>query len=178
VLAHIENYLLFDYERARDIAMAEQDTFGCQREARELMPFLRSFHDLVDMDTRFVRYKTLVGFSGVFEQQWDDANKDYQQVDQYRRAKIIQFVNSISEENEEEWFDLIEQCAATKSDDLATFHIFADFIVVLAKQKPLVARKMLEHASADLLTFLAAFLAGLLKSDAQDVSPCVREVAA
>jgi hypothetical protein len=121
VLAHIENYLLFDYQRAQDIATAEQDTFGCRQQARQLMPVLRSFHDAVDADLRFVRYKTLVGFSSVFQQQWDDGRTDYVEVDQCRKAKIVEFVSSISQENEEEWFDLIEQCAATKSTDLATF---------------------------------------------------------
>ena len=114
VLAHVENYLLFDYERARDIVTAEEDRFGCQQQARELMPVLRAFHDAVDTDFRFIRYKTLVGYSSVFQQQWDDGRTDYVQVDQYRKAKIVEFVSSISQDNEEEWFDLIEQCAATK----------------------------------------------------------------
>lgn len=169
VLAHVENYLLLDYERARDIATAEQDTFGCQQQARELMPALRAFHDAVDTDLCFVRYKTLVGFSSVFQQQWDDGETDYIQVDQYRKGKIVEFVSSISQENEEEWFDLIEQCAATKSADLATFPIFADFIVALAKDKPQLAQKLLDRASADLLIFLPAFLSGLMQSDARNI---------
>lgn len=169
MLAHIENYLLFDYKRAHDIATAEQDRFGCQQQAQELMPILRAFHDTVDTDLRFVRYKTLVGFSSVFEQQWGDARTDYAQVDQYRKAKITEFVSSVTEDNEEEWFDLIEQCAATKSADLATFPIFADFIVALAKDKPNAARRLLDRASAGLLTFLAAFLGGLVQSGARDI---------
>ena len=80
VLAHVENYLLFDYERARDIVTAEEDRFGCQQQARELMPVLRAFHDAVDTDFRFIRYKTLVGYSSVFQQQWDDGRTDYVQV--------------------------------------------------------------------------------------------------
>jgi len=173
VLAHIENYLLFDYQRARDIATAEQDAFGCRQQARELMPVLRSFHNAVDTDLRFVRYKTLVGFSSVFQQQWDDGGTDYIAVDQYRKAKVVDFVSSISQENEEEWFGLIEQCAATKSADLATFPIFADFIVALARDKPQVARKLWDRASADLLTFLPAFLGGLAQSGAQDIYQAV-----
>jgi ppGpp synthetase/RelA/SpoT-type nucleotidyltranferase len=169
VLAHVENYLLFDYERARDIATAERDRFGCQKQAQELMPMLRSFHDAVDTDIHFVRYKTLVGLSSVFQQQWDDGSIDYVQVDQYRKAKIVEFVRSISQENEEEWFYLIEQCAATKSADLATFPIFADFIVALARDKPQVARKLLDSASGDLLTFLPAFLGGLAQSGAPGI---------
>jgi ppGpp synthetase/RelA/SpoT-type nucleotidyltranferase len=169
VLSDTEKYLLFDYERARDIAAAEQNTFGCQQQAEELLPILRAFHDAVDTDFRFVRYKTLVGFSSVFQQQWDDAGTDYFEIEQFRKTKIGEFINSIAPENEEEWFDLIEQCAATKSADLATFPIFAEFLLALAKDKPLVARKLLDRASPDLLTFLPAFLGGLVHSGAHDI---------
>ena len=171
--AHVENYLLFDYQRARDIAEAEQDMLGCRQLARDLMPVLRSFHEVADNDDLFVRYKTLVGFSSVFEQQWDLDTTDYLQIDQYRKAKIVEYVASISSESEEEWFSLIELCAATKSTDLATFPIFAEFIVVLAKDRPETACKLLGRGLADLLMFLPAFLGGLLQSGAHEAYKAV-----
>ncbi len=168
LLAHIERHLLFEYVRARDMAEAQQDTFGCKDLARSLMNVVGAFRDAVNADTRFVRYKTLVGYASVFEPQWDGDALDYRAREDYRKAKIAEFVQAITPENEKEWFDLIELCAATKSNDLATFPLFADFIVVLANEKPDVAARLLERASADLLNFLPAFLGGLLEGGTRD----------
>ncbi len=71
--------------------------------------------------------------------------------------------------NENDWFDLILRCAETKSNDLATFPVFGNFISKLAERKPEVADRFLAKASNDLHSFLTRFLNGLALSGQLDI---------
>ena len=65
VLEHVEDHLLFEHRRARQIATAAADRFGCKALAHELDTAILTFRDVVNADTGFVRYKTLVGYESV-----------------------------------------------------------------------------------------------------------------
>jgi hypothetical protein len=71
--------------------------------------------------------------------------------------------------NENDWFDLIQRCAETRSSDLATFPVFGSFISKLAERKPEVADRFLAKASDDVRNFLAGFLNGLALSARRDI---------
>ena len=125
--------------------------------------------DAVNANAEFVRYKTLVGFESVFAFHWKDDSLGRKKAENHRRECVSQYVNEISEENEEEWHRIIERSAATKSNDLATFPIFGDFLVALAKAKPAIAERILERANDDVLNFLAAFLNGFFESGDREI---------
>jgi hypothetical protein len=56
--------------------------------------------------------------------QWDDEGFDYVKTEDYRRERIAEYVGSLSDETENDWYATIERCAATKSNDMATFPLF------------------------------------------------------
>lgn len=161
MLEKIEHDFLDDYHRARALVVEDSDRRGCRAIAQELMSSIEAFRDSINDNDQFVRYKTLVGFEAVFPPSWKDDDFEYDGADKYRRDRVKTYVSEVSEVNEEEWFTLIERCAATKSDDLATFPIFRHFLCSLAQARPEIAGRLLKRASDDLLNFLASFLDGL-----------------
>jgi hypothetical protein len=164
VLEHAEHHLLFEHQRAQQIASAADDRFGCKALAQDLDDAILHFRDSVNANAGFVRYKTLVGYDSVMPPQWGNEGFDYAKTEKYRRERIAEYVGSLSDETENEWYATIERCAATKSNDWATFPLFCEFLVLLAKHKPEMAEQFLLRANNDVLNFLTAFLKGLYDS--------------
>ena len=167
LLEHIEHDLLYDYRRTRELLKDEKDQFSCHALANALVKSIERYRDTINADAQFVRYKTLVGFESTFPKHWHDEKYDYAETEKYRAEQIAVYVEEINSSNEAEWFALIEICAATKSDDMATFPVFAQFLVALAKNRPTIAEIYIRKASDDLLIFLAAFLTGLFESGSE-----------
>ena len=169
LLEHVEHQILRLYRRSRDVAEADQDRFNCRELAASVTRSLTAFRDAANCDLQFVRFKTLVGYDAVFESDWGSDGADFQKREQDRKDWANQFIDEITEETEAEWLSFIELCAATKSDDLATFPIFGEFIQRLSRSKPAVAAVFLARATTDLLNFLPAVLNGLFESGAHDI---------
>lgn len=163
-LEHVEHDFLWDYRHARPVAMDASDKRRSRAIAQMLMSSIDEFRDSINSNKQFVKYKTLVGFEGVFPPAWHDDDFEVEGVDQYRRERMQEYVSEISESNEEEWYSFLERCAATKSNDGATFPVFRMFLQDLSQKKPAVAARFLHRASDDLLNFLPAFLDGLRDS--------------
>lgn len=167
LLEHVEHDFLYDYRIARGLAQDETDRFACRSVAKDLMASIEAFRDKVNSDETFVRYKTLVGFESVFPPHWEDENFDFAEADTYRRERASEFIDAISDAIEDEWYGVIARCAATESDDLATFPVFSDFLYRLAKAKPAIASRYLNRTDDRVLNFLPAFLSGLSDSGSQ-----------
>lgn len=135
----------------------------------ELANAILAFRDIANTRENFVRYKILVGFESVYPGHWEDQEYDFTAADNYRREQAQEYIAGINPANEDEWFKFITRCAETKSNDLATFPVFGQFIVNLAKAKPEVAERMLLKAGKDLRRFTPGFLNGLAISDRKDL---------
>ena len=169
LLQHLEHRFLYDYFRAEGLTEDPENRFGCQAEAAALVAAIFKFRDTINADDRFVRYKVLVGFESVYPGHWTEKEFDYEGADEYRRGEANRYIDEINAANENDWFDLIARCAETKSNDLATFPVFGNFISKLAERKPEVADRFLAKASDDLRNFLAGFLNGLALSGRRDI---------
>lgn len=169
VLQHEEHRLLLDYRRAKEIAEADEDRFHCKDAATALVKSIEVFRNTINMDDHYVRYKVLVGFDSVYPGHWEDSSYDFGKAEAYRKEQCDIFIAEATTDNENYWFNILERCAATKSNDLATFPVFGEFIVSLAKKKPELAGRFLAKASADLLNFLPGFLNGLAESDDKEI---------
>lgn len=169
LLQHLEHQFLYDYFRAKGLTEDAENRFGCQAEAKALVAAILKFRDTINADDRFVRYKVLVGFESVYPGHWTEEEFDYKGADEYRRQEADHYIDEINGSNENDWFDLIGRCAKTKSNDLATFPIFGNFISKLAERKPEVADRFLAKAPDDLRNFLAGFLNGLALSGRNDI---------
>lgn len=161
VLQHLEHRFLFDYRRAKSLTEDTDNRFGCQADAKTLVATILRFRDTINTDDRFVRYKVLIGFESVYPDHWTDEEFELERADQYRHSEADRYIDEINPENENDWFDLVERCAQTRSSDPATFLVFGNFISKLAESKPEVADRFLAKASDDLRIFLAGFLDGL-----------------
>lgn len=169
LLQHLEHRFFYDYRRANGITEDPENRFGCQAEAAALAAAIFKFRDTINANDRFVRYKVLVGFESVYPDHWTNEEFDYHGTDEYRRGEANRYIDEINAANENDWFDLIARCAETKSNDLATFPVFGNFISKLAERKPEVADRLLAKASDNLRNFLAGFLNGLALSGRHDI---------
>lgn len=169
LLQHLERQFFYEYTRAKHLIEDPENRFGCQAEAAALVTAIFKFRDTINVDDRFVRYKVLVGFESVYPGNWTEEEFDYKRADDYRRSEADRYIDEINAANENDWFDLIARCAETKSNDLATFPVFGNFISKLAERKPEVADKLLAKASDNLHSFLAGFLSGLILSSRRDI---------
>jgi hypothetical protein len=165
----IEHSALFDHYRTLDLVGDTRPELGCQTEAAELVEAIIAMRDRFNEDPTFQRYKILVGFEGVMPFQWDERDYDPEEVEKYRDKQIAAMLNDISDENADEWLGFLERCAATRSNDMATFPKLSEFIVQLSNSRPVIAEYLLENGNADLLQFLPAFLKGLYSSDRGDL---------
>jgi ppGpp synthetase/RelA/SpoT-type nucleotidyltranferase len=164
LVQHLEHKFLYDYRRFREIAEDEKNRFGCRSVAANVLQSIETFRDKVNDDEQFIRYKTLVGFQTVLPPHWNDESFDFTRAHKYRLERVTEYIEAISDSTEEEWYQVIARCAATKSSDGATFLVFGEFLSRLAKAKPEIAGRFLELADDNVLNFLPMFLDGLSDS--------------
>ena len=126
------------------------------------------YRDAANARTDFVTYKTLVGFEAIFPVHWEQDDPDYQRLEAYRTRSVEVYVAGIKDDNANQWLDIIKRCAATKSNELATFPTFIAFLQKLSAAKPEIAFGYLHAAHVELIDFLPAFLAGLDNSPARN----------
>jgi len=167
LLEHIEQDMLIDYRRARHFA-DEHDRPRTQEVAKNLMEEIIAFRDLINADLQYIRYKTLVGFESVFPFHWENDTLDYQADTEYRKKQVALYIDEVSDETAEEWYSLIQRCAATQSNDMATFPIFGEFLSQLSKARPNFIVALVQREDADILAFLQIILTGLFESAARD----------
>ncbi|MFG1465075.1 RelA/SpoT domain-containing protein [Xanthobacter sp. DSM 24535] len=164
----IEHAALYSYYRASEL-VAENDPFKCRVQAAALKEAILELRERLNNDGTYSRYKILIGFDGVMPWQWEDSESDLERVESYRDEQLESMLAEVSAETQDLWLVFLERCAATKSNDLATFPRFARFLERLSQRSPDIAEFVLEHATGDLLRFLAAFLNGLFKAGDQTV---------
>jgi len=165
----IEHSVLYDYRRAIPLLGTPSTTLGCQREATELTLAIKAMRDAFNEDQTYLRYKILVGYEGVMPWQWEEPEFDPQRVESYRDEQSTAMLDQVTEETQIDWLRFLERCAATKSNDLATFPKLGQFVVMLAKRNPTIAEFMLDNANDDLLRFLPGFLNGLFQGGHHDL---------
>lgn len=175
LLQHLEHQFLYDYRRGSDLTEDMENRFGCQTEAKALVAAILRFRDIINTDIQFVRYKVLVGFESVFPDHWTDDNFELEGADEYRSREATRYIDEINPENEKEWFHFIERCAQTKSNDLATFPVYGNFINMLAARKPEVGARLFARFSEDVRQFLPGLLNGLAESSRPDIYAQIME---
>jgi hypothetical protein len=138
---------------------------AAEKTREELVRAILAFRAKVNEDQAFTTYKLLVGFESVFPPAWEDPEFDYKAEDEYRKAEIETLVSKIDADNAEAWLATIRRCAATQSNDLATFPMFAYFLERLAITRPLVVLSYLRQLDERLANFLPALIRGLSGTD-------------
>lgn len=164
ILQGLEHQFFWMYRRNQGYPEGLLNNPAVKMACESLNSSIVSFRDKINKNRNFVIYKTLVGYQSIFPPAWDNDSFELKNEKQYREAAVDGFVREINEENAGEWYSVIQRCAQTKSDDLATFPSFGSFLEKLAHLKPLVMLGYLDRLDERLAGFLPAILCGLSKS--------------
>ena len=165
ILQSLEHRLLWIYRRNQGIGGTMAADAGVLKARDALKDGILRFRDIVNANKGYVVYKTLVGFKSVFPPAWDDPEFSYEQETAYRHERIDEFVAEINNANAQEWYAIIQRCAQTQSDDLATFPSFGLFLQKLSQAKPGVVLGFIDRLDERLKGFLGVMLSGLAQSD-------------
>lgn len=171
----IEHDLLWKYRHhgsplADDVANAEAEV-----SRRGMVAAILAFRDRVNADDGFTTYKLLVGFNSVFPPAWKDREFDYEKEEVYRKEAIDLLVGEIDASNADRWLAIIKRCAATESNDLATFPTFSSFLEQLSTAKPELILVYLPQFNDRLASFLTPFYRGLESTPAWNDAVAVLE---
>ncbi|MGY8682908.1 RelA/SpoT domain-containing protein [Bradyrhizobium sp. UFLA05-153] len=169
MLQHIEHQFLWLYRRSKEMAAGELGS-GIPAKAQALVAAIECFRDRVNAIDKFVKFKTLVGYQSVFPLEWTGDGMDIEGAQKYRAGKITEYANSVTAENADEWFEVIEFCAAVKSNDAATFPSFGEFLKQVAARNPDVMVSYLTQHEAVVGNFIPGILAGFAESDRPQIA--------
>lgn len=165
ILQTLEHTLLWLYRRNQGIASVPGASADVAKARDALNESILRFRDAANAIKGFTIYKILVGFESVFPPAWDDSNFRHEEEQAYREQRIDEFVAEGNDANAEEWFAIIQRCAQTESDDLATFPSFGQFLQKLSRSRPCIVLGFIDRLDERLTGFLGVMLSGLAQSD-------------
>lgn len=164
IVQTLEDHFLWLYRRTRDQASAQSKEHAeTASKANGVLGAIERFRDRANSQDRVVRFKTLVGYQSVFPPHWDGNPMDIEGPQTYRAARIAEYVASVTDETANDWYEVVKRCAAVRSNDMAMFLSFTEFLEQLAARKPDIVLAYLKRGDA-LAMFLPAVLAGLAAS--------------
>lgn len=133
--------------------------------------------DAVSNLAEYQIYKDLIGFKGIHGA-WEDlkgSQTAWEDRDKQRREASERYLDSIDARSYDTWRTRILEFAKSRSDDLAMFPIFYDFLGSLARRMPSMALELLRDHEGRVQPFVIALLNGLWASDrAEDALALVR----
>jgi hypothetical protein len=159
-----EDKLLWLHRRNIGVRNDKKADASVHTAADRLDESISAFRMVADANTGFTTYKILVGYNSVFPPMWDDENFDIAEAAAYRNERIDELVTQVNETNADEWLAILQRCAQTKSDDLATFPSFGEFLQKLGRSKPTIVIRFLDKLGDRLTGFLGIMLSGLAES--------------
>lgn len=133
--------------------------------------------DAVDAHAEYQIYKQLIGFEGIFGK-WEDLSRseaawDYS--DNKRREAARIYLEEI-DTSYTTWFNRILNFSRTRSNDLATFPVYYDFLKSIGEKHPRFALELLSNHEELMKPFLIALLNGLWvsasQSDVESLAKC------
>jgi hypothetical protein len=133
--------------------------------------------DALGAHAEYQIYKQLIGFEGIFGK-WEDLSRseaawDYS--DTKRREAAHTYLEDIDDTSYTTWFDRILNFSRTRSDDLATFPVYYDFLKSIGEKHPRFALDLLFNHEDLMKPFLIALLNGLwISANQSDVESLVK----
>ena len=127
--------------------------------------------DILANDKEFQIYRDLIGFESIFED-WEESlkkSRDFSKIDEQRNAKAAVYVSEISSQNWPQWRDRIFRYCETRSNDLAMFPIYHEFLFKFAKAHPKFAFELVSEHLAKVELFTIPLFRGLWNSELREV---------
>lgn len=123
--------------------------------------------DAVAQRAEYQIYKDLIGFEGIHGV-WEElkaSHAAWEDRDKARREACERYLEAINDDTYDEWRDRILEFAKARSDDLAMFPIFYEFLQSLAQRRPALALELAQSHEERMRPFIIALLRGLWASD-------------
>ncbi len=156
-----EHNLLWQYRHYGSRPQSHETSDHTERARLAMVSAILAFRDRVNSDEDFTTYKLLVGYESVFRPAWDNAEFDDEEIEAYRNRQVDELIATISKNDGVKWLNTIRKCAATESNDLATFPPFDAFLEKLAHAHPKLVLGYFSQLNDRLAKFLPALLRGL-----------------
>ena len=128
--------------------------------------------EALDSNNEYQIFKVLIGFEGIFHD-WErpeDDTPSYRDIDKYRTEKANEFSAGITNANFPEWRERILKYSQIKSNDLATFPIFSQFLKKFAHSNPDLALTLIREDDQALEGFLVSLLLGIWLSESKEAA--------
>ncbi|GGI29846.1 RelA/SpoT domain-containing protein [Bradyrhizobium guangdongense] len=164
IIQSIQRKLLWLHRRNKGVGVAEDIGPAVLKAAERLDMSIQSFRARAEANAGFAIYNVLVGFECVFPPMWQWDSMRYEEEREYRSKRIDELVAEVTEKNADDWFKIINRCAQTKSDDLATFPSFGEFLRRLSQARPSITLGFIDKIERPLTGFLGIMLSGLAQS--------------
>lgn len=122
--------------------------------------------DVVNSHEEYQIYKQLIGFEGIFGD-WEDlsrSEKAWDYTDSKRKEAARKYLDEIDDSNFATWRDRILEFSKTRSDDMAMFPIYYDFLESIGKEKPRLALDLITTYENVMAYFLVPLVRGLWSS--------------
>lgn len=126
--------------------------------------------DALDRHAEYQIYKQLIGYEGIFGR-WEDLRRSeaaWDYTDDKRHEFARESVAEIDDSNEQRWRTRILKFSETRSDDLAAFPVYYEFLAMLGQRRPLLALELLTAHEETMRPFMSALMAGLWVGDQGD----------
>lgn len=122
--------------------------------------------DAIDSHAEYQIYKQLIGFKGIFGdwEQLSRSDEAWEYGDTKRRRASRKYLDEINDASFERWRDRILEFSKTRSDDLAMFPVYYDFLESIGRERSRLALELVTSHEAVMAPFLIALMRGLWAS--------------
>lgn len=123
--------------------------------------------DSIERRAEYQIYKQLIGFEGIHGV-WEELKSsetawDYS--DDKRQQAAARYVDEISDDNYTAWRDRILEFSRTRSDDMAAFSVYYEFLKSIGQKRSHLALELVREHHEVMDPFLVALLRGLWSSE-------------
>lgn len=150
-----------EFEDALIKEIEEQKEWFIQRFDRKRLPDISELEDKIKNRSGYYYFRILVGDDYGFTR-----TMKYGEIQEFRKKKIQQFLEEITEDNSSEWIERIISIAKiVPIEERGEFNYFRHFLHRIALVKPNIASILLSKHQKHLQQFLWPLISGLCKSD-------------
>jgi ppGpp synthetase/RelA/SpoT-type nucleotidyltranferase len=129
----------------------------------EVVDGLSALVELLHTNEKYIIYKDLVGFDTDYLEKID-----WRKAREIRNEKINQYINTISEDNEDYWTSIIiDICSVHDLYNQSKYAYFNQFLYELAYHSPKFAERLIQKHEQEINIFLYHIIAGLNASDSK-----------
>lgn len=167
ILQQLETEAFWIKKRTNGLMLSEHSSQPLKEKAKYVFNWLDTYYAEINKIPEYVRFKIIIGYRYVSDEDWKTLNYDYQFRNESRLQKIDAYIESINQTEVNEWVEFIKYCGRVDSRDGATLSHFYEFLTKLFEKKPEFFTEFIANIPEGLVKFIPPIFAGLWKSKLQ-----------